>query len=188
MKQLDLYLQNERIKKIKPFIRDISLVLDIGCFDGELFKQIESQLQFGYGIDPLLEKAVKTKKYWLMPGKFPEDLPKDIGSFDTITALAVFEHVTPEDQGSFAESCWQYLKPGGRVIVTVPSNFVDKILDVLLRVGLVDGMSVEQHHNFNPTITPSIFMQAGFEVEYSGKFQLGLNNLFVFKRSKLNNN
>jgi len=92
MKKIDHYLQNERIKKIRPFIPKNSRVLDIGCFDGELFRQIESQIQVGYGIDPLLEREIKTSKYWLMPGEFPEDLPEDIGSFDAITALAVFEH------------------------------------------------------------------------------------------------
>lgn len=182
MKKLDHYLQNERIKKIRPFIPKNSQVLDIGCFDGELFRQIESQIQVGYGIDPLLEREIKTSKYWLMPGEFPEDLPEDIGSFDAITALAVFEHVSPQAQQPFAENCWQHLKPGGKVIITVPSNFVDKILVVLLRIGLIDGMSIEQHHDFNPAFTTSIFMQAGFEVECTQKFQLGLNNLFVFKR------
>lgn len=182
MKTIDKYLQNERIRNIKPFIRDNSLVLDIGCFDGELFRQIDSQIQFGCGIDPLLEKTIKAKKYCLIPGKFPEDLPKDVGSFDVITALAVFEHISPENQRSFADACRQCLKPGGRVIVTVPSNFVDKILDILLKLKLIDGMPLEQHHKFNPEITTAIFMQAGFEVEYTHKFQLGLNNLFVFLR------
>jgi 2-polyprenyl-3-methyl-5-hydroxy-6-metoxy-1,4-benzoquinol methylase len=183
MKKLDKYLQNERIKRVKPFIQNNSLVLDIGCFDGVLFRQIESQIQFGYGIDPLLEKEIKNEKYYLLPGKFPEDLPKGIGPFDVITALAVFEHISPEVQLSFADACRHYLTPGGRVIITVPSNYVDKILDFLLRVGLVDGMAVEQHHDFNPTLTTAIFAQAGFKIEYKRKFQLGLNNLFVFQRT-----
>lgn len=180
MKKLDVYLQKERIKKAKPWIRKNSLVLDIGCLNGELFKQIDSQIMFGYGLDPLLEMAIKTDKYSLIPGKFPVDIPKDIDSFDVITVLAVFEHISTENQRSFADECMKYLSPGGRVIVTVPSVFVDKILDVLLLLRLVDGMSLEEHHKFNPSSTPEIFTQAGFNLEYTGKFQFGLNNLFIF--------
>jgi len=182
MKYFDVYLQKIRIRKVKPWIQPDAVVLDVGCFDGALFRDIKSKISFGYGMDPLLENAIKTEKYSLFPGEFPADLPADLGPFDTVTAMAVFEHIPPDRQRDFIDGCIQHLKTGGRVILTVPDTQVDRILNVLIRLKVVDGMSLEEHHGFQPEETPKLFEQAGFKLEYAAKFQLGLNNLFVFQK------
>lgn len=182
MKYFDVCLQKIRIRKVKPWIQPDAVVLDVGCFDGALFRDIKSKISFGYGMDPLLKKAVKTEKYSLFPGEFPADLPADLGPFDAVTAMAVFEHIPPDQQRDFIDGCRKVLKTGGRVILTVPDTQVDRILNVLIGLKVVDGMSLEEHHGFHPEETPKLFAQAGFELEYAGKFQLGLNNLFVFRK------
>jgi hypothetical protein len=53
---------------------------------------------------------------------------------------------------------------------------------MLLRLGVVDGMSLEEHHGFDVNEIPEIFENGGFVLMKWRKFQFGLNNLFVFER------
>lgn len=180
MKYIDQLLQNERIKKAVPWIRDNAVVLDIGCYNGALLQKIESRISYGYGIDPLLEHKIMKEKYILFPGKFPYDLPKELTSFDVITALAVFEHLSEEERPFFVQSIKQKLRPGGRIILTIPNKQVDHILKFLIKIKLIDGMSLEEHHGFETIKTFELFFQEGFILEQYNKFQLGLNNLYIF--------
>jgi hypothetical protein len=118
----------------------------------------------------------------LIAGRFPEDLP-DPRPFDAITMLAVLEHVKPEQQSQLAKHCARFLKPEGCLIITVPSPKVDRILSLLKLLRLINGMSLEQHYGFDASQTPSIFAVDGLTLVKSAKFQLGLNNLFVFKKT-----
>jgi SAM-dependent methyltransferase len=49
-----------------------------------------------------------------------ECLPLGDGSADIVTALDVLEHV--EDDGRGMQEIWRILKPGGRMVITVPAN------------------------------------------------------------------
>jgi SAM-dependent methyltransferase len=155
-------------------------VLDVGCHDGALFRAIGFGLRHGVGIDSDLLGEMRAATYRLIPGRFPDDLPADVGPFDVVTMLAVFEHVPTAEQGAVVQACWRVLNDGGRVIVTVPSPAVDRILDVLVATHLIDGMEHEQHFGFDPADLPAVFESAGFRLEHRHRFQLGLNNLFVF--------
>ena len=68
------------------------------------------------------------------------------------------------------------------MIVTVPSPLVDIILALLRFFGLIDAMTLEQHYGFEPRQTVPLFTKAGFRITKHRKFELGLNNLFVFKK------
>jgi hypothetical protein len=63
----------------------------------------------------------------------------------------------------------------------VPEPTVDRILDVLLRLRLVHGMSLEQHYGFLPDDTVRLFEDAGLRLSARQRFQMRLNNLFVFQ-------
>jgi predicted SAM-dependent methyltransferase len=102
---------------------------------------------------------------------------------DVVTLLAVLEHLPPPEQASLAENCYDVLKPGGRIVVTVPSARVDDLLHVLAKLRLVDGMSMHEHYGFNAADTLRVFAEPRFKVVEYRKFQLGLNNLFVFEKS-----
>ncbi|MCG9880016.1 MAG: class I SAM-dependent methyltransferase [Bacteroidia bacterium] len=181
MKALDRYLQNARIKQAKRFINKNDSVLDIGSVDGVMFEKWKGYISKGIGIDPTLEKKVSTDFYELYPGYFPEACPEGM-QFNAITLLAVLEHIPSDLQKSFAQACYDYLLPKGRLIITVPSPQVDQILEILLKLKLIEGMSLEEHYGYKPEHTEQIFSGAKLKLIHQETFQLGLNNLFVFEK------
>jgi 2-polyprenyl-3-methyl-5-hydroxy-6-metoxy-1,4-benzoquinol methylase len=182
VKYVDRVLQRWRIRKAAAFIKRGDSVLDIGSADGALFRMVPG-LGPSVGIEPELEpdrvSALPNVNFY--KGYFPAALPGPM-NFDAITMLAVLEHVPYQEQESLARACASHLKPGGRLIITVPSQAVDHVLAVLKRLGLIDGMSLHQHYGFEASQTPKIFQPFGLRLIAARRFQLGLNNLFVFGR------
>lgn len=181
MTALDRILQRWRAGKAVAFIERGARVLDIGCADGTLFRSLRD---FGesVGIDPDPVSAPAIPRVDFYKGFFPSALPRRM-MFDVITMLAVLEHVPAESLNQLAADCASHLKPRGRLIITVPSAAVDYLLAVLKLLQLIDGMSLEQHHGFHARSTPQIFQRQGFDLVAHKRFQLGMNNLFVFQRT-----
>ncbi len=182
MTPLDDYLRNRRMSRVGGLIPSGSRVLDVGCRDGHLFQYLGDRLGEGVGIDPEPLAGHDGERYRLLTGWFPQDLPDDVGTFDVITLVAVLEHLQPDAQTQLVEDCRRLLRPGGRVVLTVPSKEVDTILSVLMKVRLVADDSVDQHWGFDARrLTVPLFEQAGFTTLVHSTFQLGLNNLFCFQ-------
>ena len=179
MRALDRWLRSWRIAKATPWVRAGDRLLDVGCFDRSLLERLADRIESGVGVDPLAEPS-EDGNLTMRRGRFPDDFDFAAGSFDCITMLAVFEHVQNHEE--LASACYRLLGPGGRVVLTVPHPVVDRILDVLIFLRLVDGMSAEEHHGFDVGETVPIFERAGFRLRAARKFQLGVNRLFVFER------
>ena len=182
MKYLDRVLQRWRIAKARPFIAQGARVLDLGSSDGALFQRLGTRVGGGMGIDPTLPQNGTVGDIPLAAGFFPKDMPP-VAAFDAITMLAVLEHFPADEYEGLRAGCARFLRPGGLLIITVPSPQVDRILQVLLAVRLIDGMSLEEHHGFNAGDTAAIFPPPEFQLVKHRRFQLGLNNLFVFRRA-----
>ena len=183
MKRLDIFLQNARIKKAVQYVRTGNQILDIGSGDGSLFKHLkEGGILFnGVGLDPEAQ-GISEVNYRILKEKFPNVLISTM-RFDIITALAVLEHIPRDEQDVFALNCNRHLETGGLVVITVPSKQVDHILGVLIRLRIIDGMEVGQHYGYDTDWTVPLFSNNGFELVKHERFQLGLNNLFVFKKT-----
>jgi 2-polyprenyl-3-methyl-5-hydroxy-6-metoxy-1,4-benzoquinol methylase len=180
VKPLDRLLQCWRIAKIRPFLKPGARVLDVGCADGALGRQVHSLGEY-VGVDPAIERTLHTDGGTLIKGTFPEDLP-DGRAFDAITLLAVLEHIPSQAQASLADACRRYLRPGGLALITVPSPWVDSLLAALKFFRIIDGMSLEEHYGFDVRQVPSHFAAPAFQLITHRRFQLGLNNLFVFRK------
>ena len=182
MKLIDRVLQRWRIAVAAPWIPAGAQVLDVGCADGALFTVLHGRIAGGVGIDPDAP-SLERSGVRLVRGRFPDDAPDQ--RFDAITMLAVIEHLPESSYTAVGEAAARLLRDGGRLIATVPEPAVDRIVHLLQRLRLAAGMSLHEHHGFATARTRAIFEPAGFTLLRHRRFQLGLNNLFVFEREPM---
>lgn len=184
MTSLDRLLQNWRVDRAGRFILPGMKVLDLGSADGVLFARHGGCGPGSMGIDPALAADGRSASGFRQKrGFFPQDMPPDAGRFDAVAMLAVLEHFPDDQHGVLADGIANCLRPGGLLIITVPSAIVDFILKVLTTLRLVDGMALEEHHGYEVSQTTQIFSPPRFRLLKRQKFQLGVNNLFVFERT-----
>ncbi len=180
MRQGDSVLQFWRIRKAAPYIPHGAHVLDIGCSDGALFRVLGERIASGVGIDTAPVPG-DHGSFRFIQGYAPEALPKG-DRYDVITMLAVLEHVPPDAQRDLAVACVSLLRPRGRIVCTVPSPKVDSLIHLGQRLRILEGMAEPEHYGFEPADTVRLFTDCGFALRRARRFQLGLNNLFVFAR------
>jgi 2-polyprenyl-3-methyl-5-hydroxy-6-metoxy-1,4-benzoquinol methylase len=100
-------------------------VIEFGCGRGLLTKKVHDQGLEIIGVDICGKKIIEARS------KFPNiefiqadvlELHLSMDSFDTVLLPEILEHV-PEDTGNtMLNMAWDILKPGGRLIVSVPNN------------------------------------------------------------------
>jgi SAM-dependent methyltransferase len=178
---LDRYLQRYRIRMAVGQMPNVTRLLDIGTHDGALFRLTGAS---GVGIDPELIEVPPLPGVTMVRGLFPDDVPPlPDEPFDAAVALAVFEHIPEDELGTWAKSLAALLKPGGRLIITVPAPTVDQMLHVLIRLRLIAGIEAHQHHGFQPADLETVFTAPHWRRRKHQRFQLGLNHLYVFERT-----
>ncbi len=95
--------------------------------------------------------------------------------------LATVEHIPINVLPSVADACWNYLNPGGQVIITVQHPRVEKLLSLLKHFRIIEGFSIHEHYGFNPECLPDIFNQ--WYLKKWERWGFRCNNLFIFEKS-----
>jgi 2-polyprenyl-3-methyl-5-hydroxy-6-metoxy-1,4-benzoquinol methylase len=99
--------------------------------------------------------------------------------------LAVLEHLS-YPRAIVAEIC-RVLKPGGRLLLTVPSKAAKPVLEFLTyRLGLVSEAEIRDHKCYYTKRSLSeLISPTGLKIEAHHYFQLGMNNLLIARKNDL---
>ncbi|MFA5792105.1 MAG: class I SAM-dependent methyltransferase [Candidatus Paceibacterota bacterium] len=181
MTLIDRSLQNIRFSKVKKFVGPGSKILDVGCENGELYQYLGKNLKKYVGIDVQAVRR-EVNDFNFINGSFPEDLPIGNKEFDAVVMLAVVEHLDEKSLAKLNQTCHDILKQHGLLIMTIPSPVVDKILLMLRALKIVHAETLHEHHGFLPDNINNYILENDFDLICHEKFELGLNNLFVFQK------
>jgi Methyltransferase domain len=172
-----------RFRAAKRFVPQGSKVLDIGSADGAWFTFLGERIGSSVGLDPTTADQTTAEGHRLIQGTL--DTVELDERFDCVTALAVLEHLNDGELVEFGRQVRSCTTEGAVIVATVPSAFVDRILDVGIRLRLLDGMEAEEHHGLDVSTIPEILAKTGWSLRNRMTFELGLNNLFVLERASV---
>jgi 2-polyprenyl-3-methyl-5-hydroxy-6-metoxy-1,4-benzoquinol methylase len=157
-------------------------MVDLGCGQHyRFFKSHHDKAERCWGLDVTVadgEDGNITLKKWDITGR----LPFEREAIDQITILAVLEHIAnPQDVLS---ECHRVLTSGGHIIVTTPSKLGIKLHDIMRGLRLVQDVEEGEHVDFSmfKRALASWAEAAGFRVEVSRQFEMGLNLLLVGRK------
>ena len=183
---LEPYLRKVRISKVLPYLKLYKNchLLDIGCgWNALLLQELEPYIGFGVGLDyKAPDINVTSKKIKTISACFDKELPFDSEQFDIVTMLAVLEHL------SFPELILQdinrILKPGGGLILTVPTKNAKPVLEFLsFQLNIVNPEEIIDHKNYFNKKDLSKVISKVFKIKKYYYFQFGFNS-FCFCEKK----
>ena len=159
---------------VRKFSVELSGVcLDVGC--GSMpYKQFFNQCQSYVGLE--YESDIAKKSF--SPDFFYDGVtfPFESDSFDSLVSFEVMEHV--DDIEVFFSEIVRVLKPGGKIIVSVPFCWVEH-------------EKPNDYRRFTKIGLEKYLEKKGFEIEYSrkttGALYTTLVNFVIILRSKLRN-
>lgn len=158
-------------------------ILDLGCGAQPLFL---AQVPFGekFGIDQLVQD--EQVEEWAKKGLHLQQqnlnqmpwLPFPSSHFDSVTMLAVFEHIEAANLVLLIREIRRVLRPGGVYVLTTPAQWTDPILSFFSKVGLLSAEEVEDHEKTHTHQSiAEILIEGGFTRNdiMTGRFELGMN-------------
>lgn len=175
MKLGDKLLRQWRFSKARPHVK--GSLLDVGCHDGSFLRSVRAARSRGVDVViPLDAKDVDLVQTSLDKLNLEE-------SFETITCLATYEHLSASERVSFWLLAHKNLSAEGKLIMTVPHRWVDYILKIGKSLGLLSGMDDQQHTDVDAHDLIKEARRHELSLEKLERFQFGLNRLFIFRRS-----
>lgn len=146
---LEPILRKMRLKQVLPYLKQYPdcTLLDIGCgWEAKLLMSVESIISNGVGVD-FKAPSINTNKIQTLSLTLDKKLPFEDQSFDFITMLAVMEHL--ENDEAILKECARLLKPGGGLLITVPSWYAKPVLEFLsFKLKLINPSEILDHKRY----------------------------------------
>lgn len=177
-----------RLGRVLPFIKlyPDCHVLDIGCgWDAKLLMTIRSFIAKGTGID-FKAPLINDSKINTIESSLKSKLPFNEATFDIVTMLAVMEHL--EDDLGILKEASRVLKPGGAILITVPSWYAKPVLEFLsYRLGIINPDEIMDHKRYYnyKDLTNLVSKVPQLTIESHQYFQAGFNNLLFLKKKEV---
>jgi ubiquinone/menaquinone biosynthesis C-methylase UbiE len=181
---LEPLLRRMRIRQVLPVLlaHPECELLDVGCgWEAKLLKSVEPYVKRGVGVD-FKAPALSTPKLATIAATLTDRLPFRDAEFDVVTLLAVLEHLS--HPRAMVEEIARVLRPGGQVVVTVPSVAAKPVLEFLAyRLHIVSEAEIRDHKRYySRRRLDDLFAASGLAIERHRYFQLGMNNFLVATR------
>lgn len=129
------------LEEIKFIIKPNSLILDIGCGEGKIWKEFRNYKI--YGVDNAKENLKKAKKFLKPILSDATKLPFKKNTFDLVVASEIFEHVFYPDL--VLSEIDRVLKKGGFSIISFPSTSGIQFRLCLLLFGRCPGLNYPEN-------------------------------------------
>lgn len=177
---LDKLFKKLRSKRILKLIPKNSYLIDLGCgFYGQFLFSLENKIKKGLGLDLEVHEPTASDKIRLLKTKVDEVIPVPDESVQTVTALALIEHVDHPEK--MLSEVHRILEKGGTLVLTTPSAKAKCVLEFLaFRLNLINSESIRDHKRYYTiqSLTKSLadagFALPGIQVRH---FQFGYNIL-----------
>lgn len=158
-------------------------ILDIGC-GTHPYHLMNTVFFEKHGID----KSIREKNYESLKKdnifiksfniEGEDNLPFEDNYFETITMLAVLEHIEPSHVSRIINDVFRILKDDGIFILTTPPPWTDRLLLIMAGLGLVSVTEIKDHKDtYKPEKIINLLQRAGFQrerVRY-GYFEMFMN-------------
>ena len=171
----------QRANKLIPTNLRNGRILDIGCGSFPYFLA-HTAFAEKFAIDqiPLPEQTASELKIesFTLDLEVEPRLPFENDYFESVTLLAVVEHLDPTLMAKLFKEIYRVLKPEGMVILTTPAAWSDGLLKFMAQVGLVSAEEIHEHaYAYTLPLLGWYFGQAGFEMTKTkfGYFEFMLN-------------
>lgn len=184
---LEPLLRRMRIRQVLPVLlqHPDCRLLDIGCgWEARLLRSVEPYVERAVGVD-FKAPTLSTPKLTTVTATLSEKLPFADTEFDVVTLLAVLEHLS--FPGAMVGEIFRVLKPGGQVVLTVPSFAAKPVLEFLaFRVGVISATEIRDHKRYyDRKSLEELFAGSGLRIDRHRYFQLGMNNFLVATRARV---
>ncbi len=175
------FLRARKANSIIPDRLRNGRILDIGCGSYPYFLAHTSFAK-KIAVDQVAlptttAKELNIESYNLDLDREPH-LPFEEAYFNIVTLLAVVEHLDPNNMALLFREIQRVLIPGGKVILTTPAAWSDRLLKTMAQLSLVSEEEIEEHtYAYTLPLIGWYFGQAGFEMRKVkfGYFELFLN-------------
>lgn len=154
-------------------------LLDIGCGSYPLFL-LNTRFAEKYGLDRVTPPELSGSGLTFVEHDVAATttLPFEAGFFETVTMLAVFEHLEPPILINLLREIRRVLRSGGAYLLTTPAAWTGGILDMMARLKLVSHVEVGEHKgSYSHRQIVALLTEAGFDpalMSY-GFFEVGMN-------------
>jgi SAM-dependent methyltransferase len=177
-------LVQNKIKRIKRYVKTPCKLLDVGCGDGGFLKQLDPNMFEAYGLEPVEEAVERAKQSGL--NAFRGNILRDTlvpERYDVVTLWHVFEHI--KDPREALNRINALLTPGGILAMSMPNAN-----SIAFRLGGKYWFHLDSPRHlwlYNENNINKLLSSTNFHVEYCGylPFEFPLDLLWSIKHSWL---